>query len=268
MTLFKPMWVTPTASAREGASSGEKKSKAGAGGNFKPLWLELPSARGFLVGHQVVTAVVDVAPGVAPLPSTADGDDAVSQRGDSAAVATAGAEPDDSGAISATQIITREEHVRLLALERQAGVEVGKIEGLAQAKKNLQSEKKKIEDFLLSVEEAFGEPSRFLDPLKKLAVHIAREIVRGELQASGNAINRLVDHCVAGGGGAKPVAVHVNAQDLEWLKGAWVSQDAVPELKADDSLARGSVKVVMNDGWIEDLIERRFEDVEISLHLN
>ena len=64
------------------------------------------------------------------------------------------------------------------------------------------------------------------------------------------------------------MAVHVNAQDLEWLKGVWVSQDAVPELKADDSLARGSVKVVMNDGWIEDLIERRFEDVEISLHLN
>ena len=147
MTLFKPMWVTPTASAREGASSGEKKSKAGAGGNFKPLWLELPSARGFLVGHQVVTAVVDVAPGVAPLPSTADGDDAVSQRGDSAAVATAGAEPDDSGAISATQIITREEHVRLLALERQAGVEVGKVEGLAQAKKICRAKKRRSKTF-------------------------------------------------------------------------------------------------------------------------
>ena len=278
MTSFKPLWATPAAAPRGGASSGAKKSAAGAGGNFNPLWLDAPSARDFLVGNQVVTAIVEGVPGAsnaspkdagaATLPSTADGDDAVLHRGDSAAGATAGAGPEESGSISATQIITREEHGRLLALERQAGVEAGKVEGLAQAKKNLQSETKKIEDFLLSVEAAFGEKSRFLDPLKKLAVHIAKEIVRGELQASGTAINRLVDHCVAGGGGAKPVAVHVNAQDLEWLKGVWVSQDAVPELKADDSLARGSVKVVMNDGWIEDLIERRFEDVEISLHLN
>ena len=44
--------------------------------------------------------------------------------------------------------------------------------------------------------------------------------------------------------------------------------DAVPELVADDKLARGSIKVVMNDGWIEDLIERRFEDIETSLHLD
>ena len=278
MTSFKPLWATPAAAPRGGASSGAKKSAAGAGGNFNPLWLDAPSARDFLVGNQVVTAIVEGVPGAsnaspkdagaATLPSTADGDDAVLQGGDSAAGATAGAGPEESGSISATQIITREEHGRLLALERQAGVEAGKVEGLAQAKKNLESETKKIEDFLLSVEAAFGEKSRFLDPLKKLAVHIAKEIVRGELQASGTAINRLVDHCVAGGGGAKPVAVHVNAQDLEWLKGVWVSQDAVPELKADDSLARGSVKVVMNDGWIEDLIERRFEDVEISLHLN
>ena len=120
----------------------------------------------------------------------------------------------------------------------------------------------------MSVEDAFGEPSRFLDPLKKLAVHIAKEIVRGELQASGTAINRLVEHCVASGGAEKPVAIHVNAQDLEWLKAVWDVQDGAPELKADDRLARGSVKVMMNDGWIEDLIERRFEDVETSLHLN
>ena len=278
MTSFKPLWATPAAAPRGGASSGAKKSAAGAGGNFNPLWLDLPSARDFLVDNQVVTAIVEGVPGAsnaspkdagaATLPSAADGDDAVLHRGDSAAGATAGAGPEESGSISATQIITREEHVRLLALERQAGVEAGKVEGLAQAKKNLQSETKKIEDFLLSVEAAFGEKSRFLDPLKKLAVHIAKEIVRGELQASGTAINRLVEHCVASGGAEKPVAIHVNAQDLEWLKAVWDVQDGAPELKADDRLARGSVKVMMNDGWIEDLIERRFEDVETSLHLN
>ena len=277
MTSFKPLWVTPAAAARGGASSGEKKSEAGSDGNFNPLWLESPSARDFLAGNQVVTAIVEGVPsaanaslkdaGAATLPSTADGDDAVLQR-DIAAGATTGAGPEDSGFISATQIITREEHGRLLALERQAGVEAGKVEGLAQAKNNLQSETKKIADFLLSVEAAFGEQSRFLDPLKKLAVHIAKEIVRGELQASGTAINRLVEHCVASGGAEKPVAIHVNAQDLEWLKAVWDVQDGAPELKADDKLARGSVKVVMNDGWIEDLIERRFEDVETSLHLN
>ena len=278
MTSFKPLWATPAAAPRGGASSGEKKSAAGAGGNFNPLWLDAPSARDFLVGNQVVTAIVEGVPGAsnaslkdagaATFPSAADGDDAVLQGGDSAAGATAGTGPEESGSISATQIITREEHVRLLALERQAGVEAGKVEGLAQAKKNLQSETKRIEDFLLSVEAAFGEKSRFIDPLKKLAVHIAKEIVRGELQASGAAINRLVEHCVASGGADKPVAIHVNAQDLEWLKAVWDAQDGAPELKADDRLARGSVKVVMNDGWIEDLIERRFEDVETSLHLN
>ena len=156
MTSFKPLWVTPAAAARGGASSGEKKSEAGSDGNFNPLWLESPSARDFLAGNQVVTAIVEGVPsaanaslkdaGAATLPSTADGDDAVLQR-DIAAGATTGAGPEDSGFISATQIITREEHGRLLALERQAGVEAGKVEGLAQAKKICRAKQRRSQTF-------------------------------------------------------------------------------------------------------------------------
>ena len=274
MTSFKPMWATPATAPRAGASANAKKDKPVSAGDFKPLWLDPPSARDFLAGNKVVTTVTAAATanapamgaGMVPAPATADGDEALSRSAEGSAEAGAGEE--DGGMISATQIITREEHERLLVIERQAGMAAGKAEGLAQAKKNLQDEKKKIDDFLASVEVAFGEPSRFLDPLKKLAVHIAKEIVRGELQTSGVTINRLVEHCIASGAGGKPVAVHVNTQDLEWVRAAVADKDAVPELVADDNLARGSVKVMMNDGWIEDLIERRFEDIETSLHLD
>ena len=268
MTSFKPMWAAAGADA---AATVKKTSKAGAGGAFKPLWLEPPAGRGFLAGNQVVTAVdAAAAPAVvaAALPSPPGGHDPLSGTPDGSVDAAAAGGGEEDGVISAAQIITREEHERLLGLERQAGMAAGKAEGLAQAKKNLQAEKKKIDDFLAAVETAFGEPSRFIAPLKKLAVHIAREIVRGELQTSGETINRLVEQCMASGAGAKPVAVHVNTQDLDWVRAAVADKDAAPELVADEGLSRGSVKVVMNDGWIEDLIERRFEDVESALHLN
>ena len=67
MTSFKPIWATPTASLRRGASANAKKIKAVSGEDFKPLWLEPPSARDFLAGNKVVTTVTDAATANAPV---------------------------------------------------------------------------------------------------------------------------------------------------------------------------------------------------------
>ena len=149
MTSFKPLWATPTTAARAGVSANAKKDKPVSAADFKPLWLDPPSARDFLAGNKVVTTVTEAATanapvigaGMVPALSTTDGNEALSRAADASAEAGAGEE--DGGMISATQIITREEHERLLVIERQAGMAAGRAEGLAQAKKIFRTKKRK-----------------------------------------------------------------------------------------------------------------------------
>ena len=105
------------------------------------------------------------------------------------------------------------------------------------------------------------DPKKFFEPLKRLAVHIAEQLVVGELTASSKAIERLVqrcldelDHPVHGA-----VVLELNPEDKarlqeqggDFIKG--MRLEAVPDMQV------GSVRVFANDTVVEDLVEHRLE---------
>ncbi len=263
MTSFKPLWTERVAADIDEGGTLRKPTQSHAG--FTPMWQGEGQSREFAFGGSGLTS--DEVPGdVMPATEPVAGDPALD--------ADTALHVADVTHVTSTEVtpvaapgIDFAEHERLLGLARAEGFEAGRAEGREQAAVSIEAEKKRIMDFVHALDHAFGEPERFLDPLKKIAVHVAREVVRGELQLSGAAITRLVDHCISAGGTAKPVAIHLNAHDIEWFKSVAGDGAGPVPVVADETLANGSVKVMLNDGWIEDMIEHRFEDVETSLSL-
>jgi flagellar biosynthesis/type III secretory pathway protein FliH len=112
-----------------------------------------------------------------------------------------------------------------------------------------------------------ADPKKFFEPLKRLALHIAEQVVVGELQTSSQGMERLVqrcldelDHPVHGA-----VVLELNPEDKarlqehggDFIKG--MRLEAVPELQI------GSVRVFANDTVVEDLVEHRLEGLAKAL---
>ena len=109
--------------------------------------------------------------------------------------------------------------------------------------------------------------AQFFEPLKRLSVHIAEQLVLAELNVSGNAIERLVQRCLdeLNLHGSQPVTVELHSQDkarLEDMAGDLLQQI---RLHAAPGLQPGSVRVVVNDTQVEDLIQHRLEALAHAL---
>lgn len=103
--------------------------------------------------------------------------------------------------------------------------------------------------------------SEFFAPLKKLAIHLAEELVRGELNLSAVAIDRLVKAALDDleAYGEETVTVNLHPIDLEKIQPHLDSEFAHLELRGDPQLFQGSVIVTMGDTAIEDLLENRLQ---------
>jgi flagellar biosynthesis/type III secretory pathway protein FliH len=104
------------------------------------------------------------------------------------------------------------------------------------------------------------EPQRFFEPLKRLALHMAEQLVRGELQVSGEAVANLVKQALDTLGETREkVVLHLNPMDADALSEAAPELVAQCAIESDAQLQRGSVRVSVNDTVVEDLIEHRLE---------
>jgi hypothetical protein len=104
------------------------------------------------------------------------------------------------------------------------------------------------------------EPQRFFEPLKRLALHMAEQLVRGELQVSGEAVANLVKQALDTLGETREkVILHLNPMDADALSEAAPELVAQCAIESDAQLQRGSVRVSVNDTVVEDLIEHRLE---------
>jgi flagellar biosynthesis/type III secretory pathway protein FliH len=104
------------------------------------------------------------------------------------------------------------------------------------------------------------EPQRFFEPLKRLALHMAEQLVRGELQVSGQAVAHLVKQALDTLGETREkVILHLNPMDADALSEAAPELVAQCAIESDAQLQRGSVRVAVNDTVVEDLIEHRME---------
>jgi flagellar biosynthesis/type III secretory pathway protein FliH len=157
----------------------------------------------------------------------------------------------------------------------EQGLEKGSAQGMAAGEAKTRAE---LAEEMAAQRVVFGnaatelsalmaDPKKFFEPLKRLALHIAEQLVAGELQTSSKAIERLVqrcldelDHPVHGA-----VVLELNAEDKarlqahggDFIKG--MRLEAVPDLKI------GSVRVMANDTVVEDLVEHRLEGLAKAL---
>ncbi len=145
----------------------------------------------------------------------------------------------------------------------QKGYEEGYIKAEAAVKDELQAEvelaAQNLNDFTSKLAEAARDTDTFYAPLLNLSMHLAEQLVRGELTLSSKAIQRLIETCLMEfeQEAAVPVVVRMHPDDL-----ARIEQDdaLLPKnmiLRADLNLLIGSVKVQMNGALIEDLMQHR-----------
>ena len=139
----------------------------------------------------------------------------------------------------------------------------GLEEGQRQTKDELEAEVLLAADDLKALAHQLAQAARdtetFYQPLLKLSMHLAEQLVRGELSLSGQAVTRLVERCLSEfqQETSAPIVVRMNPADHERHLAYGAMAPKNMDLRPDPSLSSGSVKVSMNGAMIEDLIEHR-----------
>ena len=162
-----------------------------------------------------------------------------------------------------------------LAEGLQQGLEQGKEQGLAEGDKTareavaeeMAAQRVLFENVSTELGALIEDPKKFFEPLKRLALHIAEQVVVGELQTSSKAIERLVqrcldelDHPVHGA-----VVLELNPEDKERLQAQAGDFTQGMRLEAVHDMPIGSVRVFANDTVVEDLVAHRLEGLAHAL---
>jgi flagellar biosynthesis/type III secretory pathway protein FliH len=153
----------------------------------------------------------------------------------------------------------------------EAGKEQGMVEGEAKVRAELADEMAQqrvvFENAATELGALITDPKKFFEPLKRLAMHVAEQVVVGELQTSSKGIERLVqrcldelDHPVHGA-----VVLELNPEDKELLQAQGGDFTKGMRLEAVHDMQRGSVRVFANDTVVEDLVDHRLEGLAKAL---
>lgn len=171
---------------------------------------------------------------------------------------------------SGATIALTELNEQQIRIARQQGYVQGLKDGMAKTLHDLETERAKERDLIQTITRELatfqGDAIRQFEPLRKLALHIAEQLVRGELSTSGEAVERLVKACVADlNGHENGINVSLNPSDLARVEPLLKNNEPPLHLQPDLSLLPGSVRVRCNDTVIEDLIENRLEGLARQL---
>lgn len=147
---------------------------------------------------------------------------------------------------------------------RDEAYQKGLLEGQAQVRADFETERSKERELMrhlgIELRSISQDPQRFFEPLKRLSLHLAEQLVRAELQLSGQAIHNLIQQCIQQlDHVVEPVHVSVNPEDLQRLTAMGESVTKHMQLEADAQLRPGSVRVRAQDSVVQDLIETRLE---------
>jgi len=121
--------------------------------------------------------------------------------------------------------------------------------------------KRQLGKLVEQVQSLVAQPDSLYEPIKRLSIHLAEQLVLGELNLSSAPVERLIQRCLdeLDLHGNPALVVELNPQDKARL------QDHVGELapnltlQAVHTLQPGSVRVVVNDTMVEDLVGTRLE---------
>ena len=172
--------------------------------------------------------------------------------------------------VSGTPIVLTELNEQQIRIARQQGYVQGLKDGMAKTLHDLETERAKERDLIQTITSELAalqnDATRQFEPLRKLSLHIAEQLVRGELSTSGEAVERLVKACVADlNGQENGINVSLNPGDLERVQPLLKNNEPPLHLQPDMSLRPGSVRVRCNDTVIEDLIDNRLDGLARQL---
>jgi flagellar biosynthesis/type III secretory pathway protein FliH len=165
-----------------------------------------------------------------------------------------------------------------LAAGREEGHAQGLEQGLAQgeqkAKDSLADEmaaqRKVFDETAQQLQALLDDPKQFFEPMKRLALHLAEQLVLGELTASPQAMERLVQRCLdeldhpAQG----VVVLELHPDDKARLQKHGGELTRGMRLEAVHDMQPGSVRVLANDTVVEDLVENRLHALVQGLHID
>ena len=151
-----------------------------------------------------------------------------------------------------------------LAQLHDEAFEKGVLQGQAHVRAEYEAERSKERELIrhlgIELRSISQDPQRFFEPLKRLSLHLAEQLVRAELQLSGQAVHQLIQACIEQlDHPVEPVNVSVNPEDLLRLKAMGEAATQHLQLEADAQLRPGSVRVRVQDSVVQDLIEHRLE---------
>jgi flagellar biosynthesis/type III secretory pathway protein FliH len=168
--------------------------------------------------------------------------------------------PSDTEEASAQTTVSEQALEQLRVEAYQAGVAEGRAQHLAEIHTEREQERELIQRLGMELHSLSQDPQRFFEPLKRLSLHLAEQLVRAELKLSGQAIHGLVQSCIAQlEHPVPPVQVSLNPDDLKQLQAMGEAVTAHLQLEPDVHLRPGSVRVRVQDSVVQDLIENRLE---------
>jgi flagellar biosynthesis/type III secretory pathway protein FliH len=169
-------------------------------------------------------------------------------------------ETSDAEEASAQTTVSEEALEQLRNEAFQAGLAEGRAKHLAETQVERAQERELIQRLGMELQSISQDPQRFFEPLKRLSLHLAEQLVRAELKLSGQAIHGLVQSCIAQlEHPVPPVQVSLNPDDLKQLQAMGEAVTAHLQLEPDVHLRPGSLRVRVQDSVVQDLIENRLE---------
>jgi len=237
---------------------------------------QLTHKKGLLFTPDLHAEVIDLSAKTAPdAPEPTDAEASVSEPSDEHASAWAEAAP--------PPLTPEEIHEQAFAQGMAQGLAQGLEQGQAQA---LQAQAQReheaataqstaqtldlLEQIDQQVASLVEDPAQLQAPLKRLALHLAEQLVLGELTLSAQSIERLIDRCLdtLDVPDASALVVELNPNDMALLQNQQRPEGQAPpawRLQADSALLPGSVRVRGDDAVVNDLIENRLESLAQSL---
>ena len=149
----------------------------------------------------------------------------------------------------------------------EEGYQRGIEQGTADSEAKWAQAREAFVELTQSIRTAQDDMTEFYGPLKKLALHLAEQLVRGELTLSSAAIERLTKEALKDveQQGEGPIIIRLHPVDLEKFSAHLGGELDGLDLRVDHDLSQGSVKVSIDDSAIEDLMEHRLEHLSEQL---
>ena len=152
--------------------------------------------------------------------------------------------------------------------QRRAEVELARRESSSGAARAAAAERQAAlqQEILHALHELRGDARRLHAPLGRLALHLAEQLLRGELRSGGQAVARLVDNALqALGPHPLHVTVRLHPEDLAALGPLTQTLAETVTLEPAAHLRRGSVEAMSDGTLVQDWVENRLNALAAQL---